>query len=73
MIYKEFSHLIDLLDVTDSETIEEIHDDDHDEENEDEEQELTKPVLHGDVSVVQLSGEHHDCLKKIILSSNDEA
>ena len=62
------SHLVDLLDITDSQTIEEIHNDDHDKENEDEEQKLSKPVLHRYVGVVKLSSEHHDCLFKSLVT-----
>ena len=53
--------LLDLLDVTDGETIEKIHDDNHHEEQEDDKDESAKPMFHGNVWIVKLSSQHNSC------------
>ena len=52
------SLLLDLVDVTDSQTVEQVHDDDHHEEQEDDEDEAPHPVFHGNVGIVELSSQH---------------
>ena len=51
--------LLDLVDITNSETIEKVHDDNHHEEQEDDKDESTKPVFHGDVWIIKLSSQHY--------------